>query len=364
LQKGRKQKGARLSRDILILIVVAACGASMKVWGSPLYGMGIPSVLSDLFSDADPAVLSDLKVILLFLGIKWVHSLVALVLPVPSGCVAPVLLIGALTGRIVGRLTPDEWIDFFDASGHRHVFEARLAIVGAASFSASVLHVLSIVVTIYELIGLPKLLVPMALAASISIAASRWISTSIFNEIILSKNIPALPAINASKYGLRPVRVLIRTDLHEYALPRRVKPDKVRFILEAVKNMDPAHNPPCTLPIYDDMPFAGTDGKRILIGAIQVHRISEVLEDVQKVIDKVPPGSFADILHIAVTLDVLVKPVQVDPMDSIRDVAMDVMTNHVDDTIMVTKKGELIGLFTVADLTNGAIKKNPLTRSF
>merc|ERR1719359_1803685 len=100
-----------------------------------MFGLTLPALCNELLkvnSSLETSVLILLEVII----VKWLMSVVSLCMPVPSGCVAPVLVLGILTGRIFGLLIPTSVQLYLAPDGDFSPYQARFAIVGASAFAA------------------------------------------------------------------------------------------------------------------------------------------------------------------------------------------------------------------------------------
>merc|ERR1719494_1280010 len=100
----------------------------------------------------------------------------SLCLPLPTGCIAPVYVIGAITGRLFGDLVAHH-LGHADPS----TIQARFALIGCAAFAAAVCRSFSIVVAVFECVPLPAALLPLAASGLAAIfTANATGSLSIF----------------------------------------------------------------------------------------------------------------------------------------------------------------------------------------
>ncbi|KAK6762866.1 hypothetical protein RB195_023534 [Necator americanus] len=80
-------------------------------------------------------------------------------LPVPSGCFMPIFVLGAAIGRLMGEIVA---IAFpFVLGCAQNIYPGVYAVVGAASFSASVTHTVSVSVMIFEITGQLHYILPV-----------------------------------------------------------------------------------------------------------------------------------------------------------------------------------------------------------
>ena len=118
-------------------------------------------------------------------------------LPIPTGLVVPILAVGASLGRLFGE-------EVFLLLGGSTDLQSQLpgiaAVVGATAMVAGVTQTFSTAVVMFELTGQLVLLVPVTTATIVSIATSRYLTYSIYDGILQSRNLPYLPDISSS-YG-------------------------------------------------------------------------------------------------------------------------------------------------------------------
>lgn len=75
------------------------------------------------------------------------------------------------------------------------------ATVGAAAFSGSVTHTISVSVIVFEMTGQITHIIPIMIAVLISNAIASLLSPSIYDSIILIKKLPYLPDLLPSSSG-------------------------------------------------------------------------------------------------------------------------------------------------------------------
>eukprot|EP00435_Cladocopium_sp_Y103_P024385 s64_g6.t1 len=171
---GEKKAGQSVPRDLAIFLAAGGIGALLKVGaGSKLLTLGTGPFLSSIFSTEahlqHPELSSLIGLLLLFLT-KTSFTVMALSMPVPAGnlaagrVVAPSLMLGGIFGRLIAALLPLWCIESLAPDGDFGQYIARLAIVGATCFCGAVCRVNSVVVTVFELIAVPRLILPLTLA--------------------------------------------------------------------------------------------------------------------------------------------------------------------------------------------------------
>ncbi|EYC37326.1 hypothetical protein Y032_0804g2435 [Ancylostoma ceylanicum] len=100
-----------------------------------------------------------LVLLTLFIIVHFVFSVVCMTLPVPSGCFMPIFVLGAAIGRLMGEMVALALPALFD--GGTNIYPGVYAVVGAASFSASVTHTVSVSVMIFEITGQLHYILPV-----------------------------------------------------------------------------------------------------------------------------------------------------------------------------------------------------------
>ncbi|XP_050434534.1 chloride channel protein 2 isoform X2 [Adelges cooleyi] len=143
-----------------------------------------------------------------FVAYNFVFSIIASTIPVPSGSFIPVFKTGAAFGRIIGEL-----MHLWFPKGVRHgkfitpIIPGGYAVVGAAAFSGSVTHSISVSVIAFEMTGQITHIIPVMMAVLISNAVAVLLQPSLYDSIILIKNLPYLPDLLPSSSGMYNVYV-------------------------------------------------------------------------------------------------------------------------------------------------------------
>ncbi|XP_057658260.1 chloride channel protein 2-like [Diorhabda carinulata] len=143
-----------------------------------------------------------------YLIFTFLFSIICSTVPVPSGSFIPVFKIGAAFGRIVGEL-----MHMWFPTGMRYggktskIIPGGYATVGAAAFSGSVTHTISVSVIVFEMTGQITHIIPMMIAVLISNAVASLLYPSIYDSIILIKKLPYLPDLLPNSSGMYNVYV-------------------------------------------------------------------------------------------------------------------------------------------------------------
>ncbi|KAL6723843.1 hypothetical protein Aduo_018804 [Ancylostoma duodenale] len=136
-----------------------------------------------------------LVLLTLFIIVHFVFSVVCMTLPVPSGCFMPIFVLGAAIGRLMGETVA---VALPALLGGTNIYPGVYAVVGAASFSASVTHTVSVSVMIFEITGQLHYILPVMISVLISNAVCAYLQPSFFDTIIKIKHLPFLPDIPPS----------------------------------------------------------------------------------------------------------------------------------------------------------------------
>lgn len=331
-------------RDFGLLAILAAIISFLKVYGgSKTYGLTLPALCNDLLRvDYEESI----WVLFKLLCDKWLLTVCSLCMPVPSGCVAPVLALGILIGRMYGLLIPEPVQTYLcgstaDASCWKS-YQARFAIVGAACFAGAVCHAMAMVVTVFELLAIPRIVIPLTLATLASIRCATQVGPSIFDAIISAKGLPGLPtlnAINMAAISVVEAASLKGSSIRSFSLPRRSTLDD----LKAVQiNVDECSNVPKILPITEAI------GDRLaLLGAVDIRRLRRLTETFE---DEHRRDPQCDLFTVAVQSNLLHECMLVEKHSSCLSVYLKCHAEHYDRTVMVMDKGTLVGILTISDL--------------
>merc|ERR1740130_2121278 len=151
-------------------------------------------------------------------------TILALSLPTPTGAVAPCMIIGAMIGRLFISCFPVEWRDAMIVSANggivtdedRGAFVARFAIVGASAFSSGVTRTFAMAITIFEVLSLPNIELPLAFATLVSIFVANQVSLPFFDCNLVARGLAGISVISSTVRRLEPVSsVMHRIQLSE-----------------------------------------------------------------------------------------------------------------------------------------------------
>ncbi|XP_018013594.1 chloride channel protein 2 isoform X3 [Hyalella azteca] len=129
----------------------------------------------------------------IFQTVTLMQVVLASTLPVATGLLVPLMKVGAAFGRIVGEL-----MVYFYPVGIVPGFPivpGAYAMVGAASFCASITHTISISVIMFELTGQITYAIPIIVGVLVSNCIASLLQPSIYDSVIRIKKLPYLPDI-------------------------------------------------------------------------------------------------------------------------------------------------------------------------
>nr|CDJ97032.1 Chloride channel and Cystathionine beta-synthase domain containing protein [Haemonchus contortus] len=171
---------------------------------------------------------SVIALLVIFIIVHFVFSVVCMTLPVPSGVFMPIFVLGAAIGRLMGEIVaialPSGVIEGLN------IYPGVYAVVGAASFSASVTHTVSVSVMIFEITGQLHYILPVMISVLLSNAVCAYMQPSFFDTIIKIKHLPFLPDIPPSNNLVHTLRaedimispVLYTTRIISYATIQQI----------------------------------------------------------------------------------------------------------------------------------------------
>ncbi|KAG2385628.1 hypothetical protein C9374_003443 [Naegleria lovaniensis] len=125
----------------------------------------------------------------IFLTIRYIITMLTIVVPVAGGSYLQLLVIGASLGRLVGEGLANIFPDGF-APNHP-IIPASYGLVAAASLTSSQTQAFSSVFILLELTG-NGVHLPSLVASYIGVAISRWLSYSAYDVVIKYKKWPAV----------------------------------------------------------------------------------------------------------------------------------------------------------------------------
>ncbi|EGT30588.1 CBN-CLH-4 protein [Caenorhabditis brenneri] len=197
-----------------------------------------------------------LLLLFLFVIVHFIFSIISFTLPVPSGVFLPVFVLGAAIGRLYGEVLGLILEDI-------HAIRPGIyAVVGAASFSASVTHTVSVSVMIFEITGQLHFILPVMISVMLSNAVCAYLQPSFFDTIIKIKHLPFLPDIPPSNN-------LVHTTSAESIMVTPVK-----FITKITTYNEIREAVQTGLRLF---PVVDTKSSQMLIGTVSRRYLTELL---------------------------------------------------------------------------------------
>jgi len=193
-------------------------------------------------------------------------SIIASTIPVPSGMFIPVFKIGAGFGRLVGEFMAVTFPHGVRYGGRLSpIMPGGYAVVGAAAFSGSVTHTVSVAVIIFEMTGQITHVVPVMIAVLVANAVAALLQPSIYDSIILIKKLPYLPDLLPSSSGMYSIFV-------EDFMVRDVKYIWYGISYQKLKEVLKLNKTLRSLPLVD------SPDNMILLGSVQRYELIKMIE--------------------------------------------------------------------------------------
>ncbi|XP_041565209.1 chloride channel protein 2 isoform X4 [Drosophila elegans] len=196
----------------------------------------------------------------------FVFSIIASTIPVPSGMFIPVFKIGAGFGRLVGEFMAVTFPHGVRYGGRLSpIMPGGYAVVGAAAFSGSVTHTVSVAVIIFEMTGQITHVVPVMIAVLVANAVAALLQPSIYDSIILIKKLPYLPDLLPSSSGMYSIFVedfMVRDVKYIW---HGISYQKLKEVLKLNKTLR-------SLPLVD------SPDNMILLGSVQRYELIKMIE--------------------------------------------------------------------------------------
>lgn len=145
-------------------------------------------------TEEDSALLS--RSLITYLPLKYMLTLVSVILPIPAGLFTPTFVIGGIYGRLLG-----EAINAFELLETQYEpFE--FAIIGAGAFSSGVTHAISTAVIIMEISHNDGLNLPVSVAILASYFTAKRFSENVYDMLITTSRLPRLKKLPKAAYDI------------------------------------------------------------------------------------------------------------------------------------------------------------------
>lgn len=279
-------------------------------------------------------------------------------------------------------------------SGDFRQYEARFAIVGATTFCGSVCRVISVVVTVFELIAVPRLILPLALATLTAnyFGAATFAGISIFESILVMKKIPAMPTLFASRKALQNVTSALNPKLLELAVPRFLTVSELKAVQDRCREFErEGLSIPVLLPVIETF-----DSMRVVCGAFRTEELEEILNTAnealthnRKTLQGSSPGSLGaydcstpisedspsscgspsepnphlsksskqiDLIQVIAGMGILETPRQISSDITLKQAYLETQASSREGPMLVMQHGSLVGILPKDDLVKIAEK--------
>lgn len=157
---------------------------------------------------ADSVLLS--RSLVTFLPLKFVLTLVSVVLPIPAGLFTPTFVIGGIFGRLIG-----EAINAFDLLTTQYQ-PYEYAIIGAGAFSSGVTHAISTAVIIMEISHNDGLNLPVSIAILASYFTAKRFTDNVYDMLISTSKMPRLRKLPKAAYDIPSWEVMRDVNVMRY----------------------------------------------------------------------------------------------------------------------------------------------------
>lgn len=156
-------------------------------------------------NEEDSVLLS--RSLITYLPLKYMLTLVSVILPIPAGLFTPTFVIGGIYGRLIG-----EAINAFELLKTQYQ-PYEYAIIGAGAFSSGVTHAISTAVIIMEISHNDGLNLPVSVAILASYFTAKRFSESVYDMLITTSQLPRLKKLPKAAYDI-PIWEVMR-DVHD-----------------------------------------------------------------------------------------------------------------------------------------------------
>eukprot|EP00435_Cladocopium_sp_Y103_P003729 s3729_g1.t1 len=240
-------------RDLLFVSAVAVLNV-LLLWHVPLLkGRSQPVLLNTLFSkeffQGNEVNSSDIHMLLLALLVKTITTLFALSMPTPTGVVAPALVLGALLMRCFTSLVPERcFVPLLgtDSPSELGAFEARLAILGASAFGCGVVRAYGIAITVFEVLSLNEMVVPLSLSSLTAVVVADFVSLPFFDTALVRRGWHGVSKLTCTDHGEEPAFMVMQPYSDFPSVPELARLEDIDHALNAQ-------------PLQLQFPVVGTD---------------------------------------------------------------------------------------------------------
>lgn len=259
-------------------------------------------------------------------------SAVAISLPIPSGVVAPALIMGAVAGRCLSRLLCLPY-----AVGFSHEDEALIAVIAASAFGAAVCRTFSLGLCIFEALSLPsEFILPLTLGTMTSVFVADAVSASHYDA---QKELALRPRVKSlfETSDMIHVSSLMQVDVQSRALPRKCTVLQLR---QQSARLSMALDKLEVVGIVEQVSELS-----VLLGTIKIGDLHHLCESLGQVgVEEI------DLLNAAISRKLCTQPVLVEPEDPVDEAYHAAQRSDCGGVLFVAHAGQLVGILPVTTL--------------
>jgi len=355
--------------DLVQVILLTVVNTTLTVH-LPLLGVkSQPVLLTQLFGRAlmedvgswTSFGMGPLATMFLCFLVKAVVTNFATALPVATGVVAPVMIIGALLGRCYGLLlhmVGGEWFYNFLLStpgneelvtaDERHALMARFAIVGAAAFSTGVCRAFAMAITVYEVLALPNTLLPLCSSCLAAGFVANLITHPFFDNNLIGRGWAGIVRLTYSSHTEQCAENIMRHIVDDtYCLQDLTTLEEIDKLL----NKDYHDN----LPKPEHFAIARNlkkeervDIHSILVGSISVEALNAIKKNLEKAdYPRTKEINLMDANYVVAGTEhphITLNPANVSPSTIARDIYIIMKANDTDVVYVVNDEHHCCGI--------------------
>ncbi|CAJ1392609.1 unnamed protein product [Effrenium voratum] len=278
---------------------------------------------------------------------KLVTTLLALALPVPTGVVAPSMVLGALLMRAICTQLPDGFFTpLLRQEDDLGAFLARLSILGASAFSCAVVRAYGVAITTFEAMALSNMGVPLSLSSLTAIFVADLISLPFFDTALVRKGWQGVSQMTCTNHAEEPAFLVMQPHSEFISLPEMASLEHVDAALRAT-------------PLEFSFPVISTDDHlsavhphhHLLRGTISREAVAEVKRRLEASQEKEPQEEDKHVSLLSLRwedsqrfgqllADIL--PLSVDPLATVQELYMTLKVVR-KEVAYVTAHGVLLG---------------------
>lgn len=192
--------------------------------------------------------------------------MIAYTFPVPCGAFVPSLKIGAGFGRLFGEVLYQIFPNGIVYDGVANaIIPGGYALVGAAAFSAALTRSIAVAVIVLEVTGQLTHLIPILLAVLVAYSVVSLLQPSLYDSIIVQKNLPYLPDLRPSAIGMYSIFVESFTNKNIIFIWNGITYGELKDILKNHKSLR-------SIPLVDN------PNNMILLGSVERGELIKALD--------------------------------------------------------------------------------------